>query len=74
MLNSPFDAYRGEDPFVFVWYAHEDAEIVYPEIAWLRTQGVNSRYDEGIPAGSNWRAAIGDSLIGAGHVFAFAVL
>ncbi len=36
--------------------------MVYPQIAWLQDQGVNVWYDEGISAGQNWRAVIGDSL------------
>ncbi|HEY5678577.1 MAG TPA: tetratricopeptide repeat protein [Pseudomonadales bacterium] len=43
-------------------YAHEDKAMVYPQIAWLQDQGVNVWYDEGISAGQNWRAVIGDSL------------
>ena len=53
---------------MFVCYAHEDSDVVYPEMAWLHEQGLNLWYDEGISAGKNWRAAIGDSLLGASHV------
>ena len=67
-MERPFPAYKGDDPFVFVCYAHEDSDVVYPELTWLREQGVNLWYDEGISAGKNWRAAIGDSLLGASHV------
>ena len=61
-------AYRGKDPYVFVCYAHADSERVYAEIDWLDAQGVKVWYDEGISAGKNWRAAIGDSLLGADSV------
>ena len=67
-MDKPFPAYQGDAPYVFVCYAHEDSDIVYPEIAWLREQGTNLWYDEGIAAGRNWRAAIGDSLLGASQV------
>jgi hypothetical protein len=67
-LETPFAAYRGDEPCIFVCYAHEDSDVVYPEMAWLREQGLNLWYDEGISAGKNWRAAIGDSLLGASHV------
>ena len=67
-METPFTAYIGDDPFVFVCYAHEDRDVVYPEMAWLRDQGVNLWYDEGISAGKNWRTAIGDSLLRATHV------
>ena len=67
-LDKPFPAYQGDEPYVFVCYAHEDSDVVYPELSWLHEQGVNLWYDEGISAGRNWRAAIGDSLLGASHV------
>jgi adenylate cyclase len=63
-----FPAYDGAEPYVFVCYSHEDAEVVYPELAWLRDQGINVWYDEGIPAGRNWREVVGDSLLGARHL------
>ncbi len=67
-MDKPFAAYRGDEPYVFVCYAHDDQGVVYPEIGWLHEQGINLWYDEGISAGKNWRAAIGDSLLGASHV------
>jgi pimeloyl-ACP methyl ester carboxylesterase len=67
-MERPLPAYTGKEPFTFVCYAHDDAKIVYPEIQWLDDQGVHLWYDEGISAGKNWRAAIGDSLLGASHV------
>ena len=67
-MDKPFPAYQGDEPYVFVCYAHEDSDIVYPEIAWLREQGTNLWYDEGIAAGRNWREAIGNSLLGASQV------
>ena len=67
-METPFSAYQGDEPYVFVCYSHEDVEVVYAELQWLREQGVNLWYDEGISAGKNWRAAIGDSLLGARHV------
>jgi len=67
-LEKPFPAYQGDEPYVFVCYAHEDSDVVYPEIARLHEQGINLWYDEGISAGQNWRAAIGESLLGANRV------
>ena len=34
-LEKPFAAYTGDEPYIFVCYAHEDSAIVYPEIQWL---------------------------------------
>ncbi len=65
-------AYRGDAPYVFVCYAHDDAEAVHEDIVWLAEHGVNVWYDEGIPAGTNWRAQIGDALEGAQQVIFYA--
>ena len=67
-METPFAAYTGDQSFVFVCYAHEDSDVVFPEMAWLRDQGANLWYDEGVSAGKNWRTAIGDSLLSASHV------
>lgn len=57
-MERPFPAYKGNQPYVFVSYAHDDAELVYPEIHRLREAGFNIWYDEGISPGatrSPWR-------------------
>ena len=40
-MEKPFQAYTGADSYDFVCYAHEDSEIVYAELLWLREQGIN---------------------------------
>ncbi len=50
----PVDAYGGEEPFIFVSYAHTDRAVVYPEIKWLAEQGYRLWYDDGIDPGSDW--------------------
>ena len=44
-MDTPFPAYKGDESYVFVCYAHEDAESVYSEIARLRTE---KEWDEAI--------------------------
>ena len=44
-MDKPFSAYKGNDPYVFVCYAHDDEDLVYPEMAWLHEQGINLWYD-----------------------------
>jgi hypothetical protein len=51
-MQRPFPAYDGNEPYVFVCYAHDDAGEVYPEITRLKDAGVNIWYDEGIAPGS----------------------
>lgn len=53
---------------MFVCYAHADSETVYPELDWIHQQDIDVWYDEGISAGSNWLARIGDSLADASQV------
>ena len=60
--QTPFDAYLGEEPFVFVSYSHKDSALVFPEILRLHEQGYRIWYDQGIPIGSNWRGSIGAAL------------
>ena len=47
-------AYSGDESYVFVSYAHADADAVYAEMRWLHDQGFNVWYDEGIEVGSVW--------------------
>ncbi len=54
-MEKPFPAYRGDEPYIFVSYAHTDTASVYPEIARLTGQGFNIWYDEGISPGTVWR-------------------
>ena len=61
VVDKPFPAYKGDDPYVFVCYAHAD-EDVYPELRWLQDQGINIWYDEGISAGKVWRAEIAEAI------------
>lgn len=61
-MERPFPAYKGDEPYIFVSYAHEDTDIVYPEIKWLHDQGFNIWYDEGISPGSRWSEELATSL------------
>ena len=61
-MNKPFPAYRGDDPYVFVSYAHPDGSIVYPELTRLDELGYNILYDEGISPGSSWRNEMAESI------------
>ena len=69
-MEKPFSAYKGTEPFVFICYAHRDNDIVYEDMTRLKQRGVNIWYDEGIAAGSSWRAEIAAAISGA-HRFLF---
>ena len=67
-LPSPFEAYAGEEPFVFVSYAHKDGHLVYPAIKALHDSGVRIWFDGGIDPGNEWAEDISKALEKA-HIF-----
>lgn len=58
----PFPAYRGDEPYIFVSYAHNNADIVFAEINRWNKQGYNIWYDEGIAPGNEWEDEIANAL------------
>jgi tetratricopeptide (TPR) repeat protein len=70
-LKKPFSAYRGSEPYVFVCYAHSNSDIVYDDLSELHRDGIKLWYDEGIQAGSSWRAEIAASIKGATKLLFF---
>jgi len=71
VVDKPFSAYRGDGPYVFVCYAHEDTQQVYREIAWLNDYGVNVWYDEGISPGHEWTDELATAIQGCTKVLYF---
>jgi TolB-like protein/Tfp pilus assembly protein PilF len=61
-LKPPFSAYQGSDPYIFVCYSHDDSDTIFGELTWLRDEGINVWYDEGIVAGGVWRAEVADAI------------
>lgn len=61
-MSKPFAAYQGTDPYVFICYAHRDAEHVYADLVQLNEEGVKLWYDEGIQAGTSWRSGIASAI------------
>ena len=64
-MDRPFPAYKGEEPYVFVSYSHKDSDAVFPEISWLKDQGINIWYDAGIEGGTEWRGEIAEAITNA---------
>lgn len=58
-MEGPFPAYQGDEPYIFVSYAHDDADLVIPELNRLREAGFNIWYGEGFapapPGVKKWR-------------------
>lgn len=68
----PFPAYRGNEPYVFVSYAHADAGKAFTLIKEFFDRGYHVWYDEGIAPGKEWSAQIESALAGCA-VFAVMV-
>jgi serine phosphatase RsbU (regulator of sigma subunit) len=71
MPARPFEAYPGNEPYVFVSYAHADRNAIYPELKWLHDAGYRIWYDEGIPPSENWVGVIPQRIITCTVVLAF---
>lgn len=67
----PFPAYRGEEPYIFISYAHADQDLVFPLIKQFYDQGYHIWYDEGIAPGNEWTDEIADALAGASLFLVF---
>ncbi len=63
-MQKPFAAYQGDEPYIFVSYAHEDAPVVYEQLTALKDAGFNIWYDEGISPGAVWRNELADAISG----------
>lgn len=46
--------YIGEEPYIFVSYAHKDSEVVMRTVSLLQQNGFRVWYDDGIDPGSEW--------------------
>ncbi len=61
-IKVPFEAYDGDEPFLFVSYDHSDKALVYPIIENLYNNGILIWYDEGIEDSSKWKKIIAEKL------------
>ena len=62
-LEKPFDAYEGDEPYIFISYAHKDRRLVFPEIKKFHNKGYPIWYDDGITPGQEWDDEIAVALI-----------
>lgn len=47
-------SYNGNEPYIFISYAHKDNNTVYPVIARIQKDGYRAWFDEGIDPGTEW--------------------
>ena len=64
-------AYEGNEPYIFVSYAHKDSASIFRIIEMLNKRGYRVWYDEGIEPGSEWPEYIANHLLRADVVMAF---
>lgn len=62
VINIPFEAYEGDEPYIFVSYKHNEYEKVYPIMDKLHNAGINIWYDAGIPVGGNYDIQVADHI------------
>lgn len=48
------NAYEGQEPYIFISYAHKDSNTVLPIIQGLQERGFRVWYDAGIEIGTEW--------------------
>lgn len=73
-MNIPnifFEAYKGNEPYLFISYAHKDSERIYPIISILNEMGYNIWYDEGIDPGNEWPEEIAIALVNCAYFLVF---
>ena len=71
MLCPPTKAYKGEEPYIFISYAHKDSDFVFPEIERLTADGFKIWYDEGIEPSEEWSEEIGKAIVNCGVFLIF---
>ncbi|MDR0623387.1 MAG: leucine-rich repeat protein [Treponema sp.] len=62
ICEKPCEAYEGEEPYLFISYAHDDAKAVYPVVKELYESGWYLWYDEGIKTTQRYLPVIADHV------------
>ena len=62
VCEKPCEAYEGNEPYIFISYAHDDAKRVYPIVKELYESGWDLWYDEGIKTTERYMPVIADNL------------
>lgn len=68
---APFEAYQGNEPYIYVSYEHKDSNAVFPHLNKLRKEGYRIWYDEGIAPGTNWSDEIATAILNASCILVF---
>ena len=63
--------YEGNEKYIFVSYAHNDADTVFPIVDALMNDGYRVWFDSGIEAGTEWPEYIEEHLMNSHVVLVF---
>lgn len=63
--------YQGNEPYIFISYAHADRACVLPLIEGMQARGYRVWFDAGIQGGTDWTATLGEKLEKCHCVIAF---
>lgn len=53
-MTKPLSPYKGNEPYIFISYAHRDSDRVFPIIRKLQEASYRVWYDEGVDPGTEW--------------------
>lgn len=62
MYSDKIRPYKGEEPYIFISYAHKDNDIVLSIMERMAQDGYRIWYDEGITPGSEWDDEIAEHI------------
>ena len=62
ICQAPCEAYEGDNPYIFISYAHDNAPQIYPIVESLFTAGWDVWYDEGIKPTERYLPVIADHI------------
>lgn len=62
--------YKGNEPYIFISYAHKDGDTVLPIVQQMQQDGFRVWYDEGIDPGTEWDENIATHLSGCACMIA----
>jgi len=70
-MSERFEAYKGNEPYIFVSYSHKDAAEVYAIIDQLHAEGYRIWYDQGIPQVTRYSRVISEHISGCAIFMVF---
>ena len=70
-IQTKFEAYTGEEPYLFVSYSHRNIDKVYPILDMLHDRKYRIWYDESCETGNDFRDELRDKIEGCDAVLLF---